>query len=72
MKPWIANKSDCLSDYQRWATYRWIQVVRIPRRQCQGYWSRRIDEKNRIVYRITGNDVQNLEIAVCRTHYGEH
>nr|WP_231837362.1 type II toxin-antitoxin system YoeB family toxin [Bifidobacterium longum] len=72
LKPWIANKSDCLSDYQRWATYRWIQVVRIPWRQCQGYRSRRIDEKNRIVYRITGNDVQNLEIAVCRTHYGEH
>ena len=35
LKPWIANKSDCLSDYQRWATYRWIQVVRIPCREHQ-------------------------------------
>lgn len=31
-----------------------------------GYWSRRIDESNRIVYRING-DV--LEISQCRTHY---
>lgn len=31
-----------------------------------GFWSRRIDEKNRLVYRIK-ND--NIEIAQCRTHY---
>ena len=31
-----------------------------------GFWSRRIDEKNRLVYRIQ-ND--NIEIAQCRTHY---
>lgn len=32
----------------------------------QGYWSRRIDEVNRLVYRITGG---NIEIIQCRTHY---
>lgn len=31
-----------------------------------GYWSRRIDDTNRIVYRIN-NDV--LEISQCKTHY---
>ena len=31
-----------------------------------GYWSRRIDETNRIVYKVD-NDV--LEISQCRTHY---
>lgn len=31
-----------------------------------GFWSRRIDEKNRLIYRIQGN---NIEIAQCRTHY---
>lgn len=31
-----------------------------------GFWSRRIDDQNRIVYRIK-NDV--LEISQCRTHY---
>ncbi len=33
-----------------------------------GYWSVRIDEKNRIVFRIA-DDV--LEIAECGSHYGE-
>lgn len=31
-----------------------------------GFWSRRIDEKNRLVYRIQ-NGI--LEISQCRTHY---
>lgn len=31
-----------------------------------GYWSVRIDEKNRIVFRINDN---NLEIIQCGTHY---
>ena len=31
-----------------------------------GFWSRRIDEKNRIVYRIVNNQI---EIAQCGSHY---
>ena len=31
-----------------------------------GFWSRRIDNKNRIVYRITNN---KIEIAQCGSHY---
>ena len=31
-----------------------------------GWWSRRIDDKNRIVYRVRG---QVVEIASCRGHY---
>ncbi len=31
-----------------------------------GFWSRRIDDKNRFVYRISNG---NIEIAQCRTHY---
>jgi toxin YoeB len=31
-----------------------------------GFWSRRIDEKNRLVYRIIDG---SIEIAQCRTHY---
>ena len=30
------------------------------------YWSRRIDEKNRIVYRVEQNTV---EVIQCRDHY---
>jgi toxin YoeB len=31
-----------------------------------GWWSRRIDEKNRLVYRITGD---HIEILQCGEHY---
>jgi toxin YoeB len=33
----------------------------------QGYWSRRIDETNRLVYRILEG---RIEILQCRSHYG--
>lgn len=33
-----------------------------------GYWSRRIDSKNRIIYKIVD---ETLYIAQCRTHYKE-
>lgn len=33
-----------------------------------GFWSRRIDEKNRIVYAISEDA---LVIIECRTHYGK-
>ena len=34
-----------------------------------GYWSRRINEKDRLVYKV-GDD--EILIAQCRTHYGDH
>ena len=34
----------------------------------QGYWSRRIDDTNRLIYRIVDNHV---EIAQCRAHYDD-
>ena len=33
----------------------------------RGYWSRRITEEHRLVYRLAGDDVR---IAACRYHYG--
>ena len=33
-----------------------------------GWWSRRIDDKNRLVYRIQDNII---EIAQCRGHYDD-
>lgn len=32
----------------------------------QGYWSRRIDETNRLVYRVKGD---TIEVVSCRGHY---
>lgn len=34
----------------------------------KGYWSRRIDDDNRLVYRIKDN---RIEILQCRSHYGD-
>jgi len=34
-----------------------------------GYWSREIDEANRLVYKIANNEII---IFSCRTHYGDH
>ena len=33
-----------------------------------GFWSRRIDEQNRLVYRMQGKDCQ---IAQCKGHYDD-
>lgn len=33
-----------------------------------GWWSRRIDDSNRLVYRIKNGII---EIAQCRSHYGD-
>ena len=33
-----------------------------------GWWSRRIDDTNRLVYRINSGQI---EIAQCRSHYGD-
>ena len=39
------------------------------RNELSGWWSRRIDDNNRIVYRLIGNDA--VEISQCRGHYGD-
>jgi len=38
------------------------------RHALQGYWSRRIDEEHRMVYRVEGD---TLMLAQLRYHYGE-
>ena len=41
------------------------------RNEMSGWWSRRITQEHRMVYRVTGHkDLQALEIAACRFHYG--
>jgi toxin YoeB len=34
-----------------------------------GWWSRRINEKDRLIYRIDG---ETIEIAQCGRHYDDH
>jgi toxin YoeB len=41
------------------------------RNELSGFWSRRITQEHRLVYRVTGaGETQTLEIAACRFHYG--
>ena len=36
-----------------------------------GWWSRRITEEHRVVYRVVGDSADRIiEIASCRYHYG--
>jgi len=37
--------------------------------ELSGFWSRRINDKDRLIYRIDGNDICILS---CRYHYGDH
>lgn len=38
--------------------------------EMRGYWSRRITQEDRLVYRVTGTgEEQTLEIMQCRFHY---
>ncbi|MBP0965587.1 MAG: Txe/YoeB family addiction module toxin [Oscillospiraceae bacterium] len=39
-----------------------------PLKNHDGYWSRRIDETNRIVYKVMDG---NLVIAACKGHYDD-
>ncbi len=40
------------------------------RNEFAGWWSRRITQEHRLVYRVIGTgDAQTLEIAACRFHY---
>jgi len=39
------------------------------RSDLSGWWSRRIDEKNRLVYRII--DDKAVEISQCKGHYSD-
>lgn len=41
-----------------------------PLRAWDGYWSRRIDDANRLVYKLEGTgSSRRLVIAQCKTHY---
>lgn len=40
------------------------------RNELKGWWSRRISQEHRFVYRVSGTDKnQTLEVAACRNHY---
>jgi toxin YoeB len=52
---------ECLRD-----PFRGIGKPEPLRGNLAGYWSRRINDRDRLVYRVRGDD---LEIIACRYHY---
>lgn len=40
-----------------------------PLKGMKGCWSRRIDEKHRLVYRVTSDG--SIEVISCKGHYGD-
>ena len=38
-----------------------------PLKYCDGYWSRRIDEKNRLIYSVSSEN--DIVIISCKGHY---
>lgn len=57
--------NDLLQDISR-NGYGGIGKPEALRDNLSGFWSRRIDEKNRLVYRLTG---ETCEIIQCKGHY---
>ena len=57
--------NNLLKDIER-GTFKGIGKPEPLRGELSGFWSRRIDSVNRLVYRINGNI---LEIVSCKGHY---
>lgn len=57
--------NDLLQDISR-SGYEGLGKPEPLRGNLAGFWSRRIDETNRLVYRVTG---EICEILQCRGHY---
>lgn len=64
-KKTLRRINELLKDVER-GGYEGIGKPEALKEDLSGYWSRRIDDRHRLVYRITG-DV--CEIIQCRGHY---
>jgi len=64
-KKTIRRINELLKDIQRRGNVG-IGKPELLRHDLNGLWSRRIDEQNRLVYIIKGD---NIEIVSCRYHY---
>ncbi|QCX46368.1 Txe/YoeB family addiction module toxin [Arcanobacterium haemolyticum] len=57
-----------IKDIERGSMYEGIGKPEPLRGESSGFWSRRIDDKNRLVYRVHDG---HIEIASCRSRYGD-
>jgi toxin YoeB len=64
-KKTLKKINDLIKDIER-NGYKGIGKPEPLKHGWSGYWSVRIDDKNRLIFRITGD---KLEIAQCGSHY---
>lgn len=65
-KKTIKRINELIQDIER-SSYEGIGKPEQLREDLEGFWSRRIDESNRLVYKMDENEI--LYILSCRSHY---
>ena len=65
-KKTIKRINELLKDIVRGNPFEGIGKPEPLKHDLAGYWSRRIDKENRIVYKVTS---ESIIIAMCRYHY---
>ncbi|WP_020177693.1 Txe/YoeB family addiction module toxin [Methylopila sp. M107] len=66
----IAAKINTLLEDVRRSPFRGLGKPEPLRERLSGWWSRRITQEHRLVYRVAGSgDDQRVEILACRFHY---
>lgn len=68
-KKTIRRINELLKDIVRGNPYEGIGKPEPLKGNLSGFWSRRIDASNRLVYRIQGEYGEICEIAQCKSHY---
>jgi toxin YoeB len=65
----LARVNDLIRDTLR-SPFRGIGKPEPLQGPLRGYWSRRITQEHRLIYRVSGKgDEQALEVIACRHHY---
>ena len=70
-KKTIKRINELLKDIVRGNPFEGIGKPEPLKGNLSGFWSRRIDEYNRLVYRIQGEQGEICQVAQCKGHYDE-
>ena len=66
----VVRKINTLLEDIRRSPFRGLGQPEPLRENRAGFWSRRVSEEHRLVYRVSGTGTeQRIEIAQCRFHY---
>lgn len=67
----VARLNTLISDVRR-SPFQGLGKPEPLRENLAGWWSRRLNDKHRLVYRVTGEgEDRQIEISQCRRHYSD-